>query len=173
MPRDWGQIIDDPTPSVVFEPISKSVPNNAHRSRVIPSFSAIRQALWKSRTTRLKISILILVSGLLGGLCGGIYGGWYLFSDIFFSAILGLAVSTMILLLPELMIAIATGSIISLFCTFNFGTYGQNSRIIFSYFLFGLCCAIVVQLIRTAILMSYQVEIAQETRDKSNDSPKH
>ena len=161
MPRDWGEIIQDPTPSVVFEPISESSSLKVANSRSIPTFSAIRQAIWKSRTARLHISILIVAAGFIGGVSGGIYGGWYLFSDVFFSTIAGLTVAVLTLLTPEIMVTIASGSIAVTFCMFTFGTYGRETQLILTYFSFGCCFGVVVQIARYAILTTYQKNLVR------------
>ena len=161
MPRDWGEIIQDPTPSVIFEPISESRSPKVANSRSIPTFSAIRQAIWKSRTARLHISILIVAAGFIGGVSGGIYGGWYLFSDVFFSTIAGLTVAVLTLLTPEIMVTIASGSIAVTFCMFTFGTYGRETQLILTYFSFGCCFGVVVQIARYAILTTYQKNLVR------------
>lgn len=167
MPRDWGQIIHDPTPSVVFEPLTEINSQKLANGRTIPTLSAIRQALWKSRTARLQIGILILVAGFMGGISGGIYGGWYLFSDVFFSTIVSLTVAAMILLTPEIMITVASGSIASSFCLFTFGAYGRESQLILIYFLYGSCFSIAIQLVRYSILASYQKGLVNSAQEKS------
>lgn len=167
MPRDWGEIIQDPTPSVVFEPIKEVNSQKISNQRSIPTFSAIRQAIWKSRTARLHISILIVAAGFIGGVSGGIYGGWYLFSDVFFSTISGLTVALLILLTPEIMITIASGSIAVTFCMFTFGTYGRETQLILTYFSFGCCFGVVVQMARYAILLAYQKNLVRDDQDQS------
>ncbi|MCY2933249.1 MAG: hypothetical protein NT172_03705 [Planctomycetota bacterium] len=153
MPRDWSQIIEDPTPTVTFEPINYHLRNDSGNGLSTPTFSALRQAVWKSHLVRRYVLCLITIAGVLAGVAGGFYSGWYLISDVMFSAIMGLGIATMTLLLPELMIGIASGAMSCWFCYFLFGIYGKPTQTLPIYFLFGFCFAVILQIVRSRIMI--------------------
>lgn len=159
MPRDWRQIITDPEPSVLFEPFK-------HRQtqvvQAVPTFSALRRMIWQSPKARRQVAFLIFISGIVGGVAGGFYGSWILISDVIFCALTATGVSILCLLLPELMVAIASGAIICWFCYFLFGIYGDPYQAMIGYFAFGFCFAGLLMFGRTRILRHSELKSAFE-----------
>lgn len=155
MPKDWGEIVSDPEPAVVFEPPDWAATGANGRDaaiRATPTFAAMRRAVWESRSARRYLLILIGSAGVLTGVSGGVYSGWYLATDVIFSALVGVGIAAMSLLVPELMIAIASGAISCWFCAFLFGMYGDQIQTLISYFSFGFIFAIFLQIGRFQVM---------------------
>jgi hypothetical protein len=49
---------------------------------------------------------------------------------------------------------------------FTFGTYGRETQLILTYFSFGCCFAVVVQMARYAILLTYQKNLARVDQEQ-------
>ena len=154
MPKDWGEIVADPEPAVLFEPLvaGGAGPAGETPTSATPTFAAMRRAVWESRSARRDLLLLIAASGIVTGVSGGVYSGWYLATDVIFSALVGVGIAAMSLLVPELMIALASGSISCWFCAFLFGTYGDYIQTLISYFCFGFIFAVFVQVGRYQIM---------------------
>lgn len=155
MPRDWGDIVADPEPAVLFEPPAAAGPGARGGQATMgatPTFAAMRRAVWQSRTARRHLLVLIASAGIVSGVSGGVYSGWYLATDVIFSALVGVGIAAMSLLVPELMIAVAAGSISCWFCYFLFGLYGNEFQTLISYFSYGFIFAVFVQIGRVQVM---------------------
>ena len=147
MPRNWGEVVSDPQPSILFEPLQ----TNRHQSEAMPNVTSFRLLFLKSHTARSKILKLILLSSLSAAVAGGIFTGWYLLSDVLLSGAIGLLLATFILIMPEIMVAIGTGAITLGFCSFFFGLYGNRLINMVGFFGVGFGFALILQVVRRVI----------------------
>lgn len=148
MPRNWGEVVSDPQPSILFEPLQ----TNRHQSEAMPNVNSFRLLFLKSHTARSKTLKLILLSSLSAAVAGGIFTGWYLLSDVLLSGFVGLLLATFILIMPEIMVAIGTGAITLGFCSFFFGLYGNRLINMVGFFGVGFGFALILQVVRRVIL---------------------
>jgi len=146
MARDWQQVTSDPEPSVVFEPIP--VESSKSRSTLNTYFSTLAGQTWPERRLIIR---LILISGIICSIAAGFLTEWYRPSDVVFSGIMGILLSSFILFIPEMMVAIGTGAIVMVFCSTVFISTGFILGELFLYFVFGFCLSLVLQLSRINI----------------------
>lgn len=143
MARDWHEVIGDPEPSVIFEPVAGSSLNgNIHRFSMTKYLRIITQ---RATTARGQVVRLIMFSGLFCAFASGLVTEWYRTSDIWVSGLMGLLVSSFILIMPEIMIAIGTGAITAIFCSVTFVPFTFTGVPFFLYFLFGFLFSIFLQ----------------------------
>ncbi|MFM7130918.1 MAG: hypothetical protein ACKO0V_16330 [bacterium] len=143
MARDWHEVIGDSEPSVIFEPLAgSSLSTKTSGFSIRKYFRIIAQ---RTTTAKGQVLRLIMFSGLFCSVAAGLATEWYRPSDIWVSGLMGLLLSSFILIMPEIMIAIGTGAITAIFCSVTFVPFTFNGMPFFLYFLFGFVFSIFLQ----------------------------
>ncbi len=144
MARDWEDIINDPEPAILFKPMA-DLPEKSSFSKnsIQRSFRSISH---KVNSNGSQLIRLVLFSGLICSISAGFATEWFRYSDVWVSGLIGLLVSTCILILPELMISIGTGAIIALYCSTTFVPFSIGGYRLYIYFLFGFVFSWLLQI---------------------------
>ncbi|MFM1800666.1 MAG: hypothetical protein RJA81_18 [Planctomycetota bacterium] len=148
--RNWNDVISDPEPSIIFDPIDKQ-PKSASANQA-PLRTSLRHLFLNQGVYRSQMTKLILITTLSSAVAGGIYTDWILISDVLLSGMVGLLLAIFTLLLPEFLVAFGSGTITLAFCTQFFGLYGDRIRVMVLFFSIGFFGSIVLQIARKFFL---------------------